>query len=84
MPGVDDHSDLPEFSFSHAVSCEIRAHPEYIVLDLDLVRQMESTVTWKEKAASIFFGMVETVETCGNYGHFMGEIFQFVHGADES
>lgn len=42
VPGVDN-SDLPEFSFSHAVSCEIRAHPEYIVLDLDLVRQMEST-----------------------------------------
>ena len=71
MPGVDN-SDLPEFSFSHAVSCEIRARPEYIVLDLDPVRQMESTVTWfRKKWLPIFFwGMVET---CGNYGHF-GEI----------
>ena len=44
--GLDD-DDLPEFSFSHAVSCEVRAQPEYIVLDLDLVRQMESTVFWQ-------------------------------------
>ncbi|CAK9023030.1 Uncharacterized protein C24H6.11c [Durusdinium trenchii] len=42
--GADDFPlDLPEFSFSHVVSCEARAHPEYIILDLELVSQMEST-----------------------------------------
>ena len=68
QPGVpgDDHSDLPEFSFSHAVSSELRAHPEYIVLDLDLVRQMESTVTWWKKWLPIFLdgrNMWKHVET---------------------
>ena len=76
---VDDDVDLPEFSFSHAVSCEVRAHPEYIILDLDLVRQMESTVTWQKSGN---FGVVETSEnlweTCGNYM----EIYHFLvkHG----
>lgn len=89
QPGVpgDDHSDLPEFSFSHAVSSELRAHPEYIVLDLDLVRQMESTVTWWKKWLPIFLDGRNTwkhVETCGNYGHFMGEIQFIVRGSHES
>ncbi|CAJ1347815.1 unnamed protein product [Effrenium voratum] len=40
---AEKDEELPEFGFSHAVSCEARLSPEYIIIDLDVVRQMEST-----------------------------------------
>ncbi|CAE7218991.1 unnamed protein product [Symbiodinium sp. CCMP2592] len=38
-----DSEELPDFAFSHAVSCEARPHPLYIIMNFDMVQQMECT-----------------------------------------
>ncbi|OLP85653.1 putative vacuolar membrane protein [Symbiodinium microadriaticum] len=38
-----DSEELPDFAFSHAISCEARPHPLYIIMNFDMVQQMECT-----------------------------------------